>query len=143
MNSYVLLYEDFQEFAPPLNEGLAELIEWLKQLSEKKQKLKEKMASAMLKNKDSQRKLANFKEKANKTKDPISKKIYTNRAFEEGVSQQIHSLRMKIFQIQEKLIDSQIRTAELRKKKADTGSLFRVPNSTVATKHEGCARCGT
>ena len=24
-----------------------------------------------------------------------------------------------------------------------TGSLFRVPNSTMATKHEGCARCGT
>ena len=23
-----------------------------------------------------------------------------------------------------------------------TGSLFRVPNSMMATKHEGCARCG-
>lgn len=106
---YIILYEDFE------SENLSEDLETrLNQLKEKKSKMGEKMNSLNKRISDSKEKVVNFKEKAGKTSDPLSKKIYTNRANEEQMRQQILSAKAKVMQMQAKMTDSEISTTELK-----------------------------
>lgn len=106
---YIILYEDF-EF-----ENLSEDLETrLDQLKDKKSKMGEKMNSLNRRLADSKQKAANFKEKAGKTGDPLSQKIYTNRASEEQMRQQILAAKAKVMQMQAKMTDSEIATTQLK-----------------------------
>jgi chromosome segregation ATPase len=106
---YIILYEDFE------SENLSEDLETrLDQLKEKKAKMGEKMNALNTRLTDSKQKAANFKEKAGKTSDPLSQKIYTNRASEEQMRQQILAAKAKVMQMQAKMTDSEISTTELK-----------------------------
>lgn len=118
MNDYVLLFEEFND-PEDLNEGLTDIIEWIKLLAKRKETLKERMASLMLKQKETTKKIASFKKKTTTAKNPISKEIYSNRSNEEMMQGQIHTVQMKIYQMKEKLLDSQLKTADLRRKKSE------------------------
>ena len=107
---YILLFEDF-DFSP-LSEDLETKI---KQLEDRKTKFKNRIASMGMKTKESSQKAAKFKEKASKTNDPLTQKIYTNRATEEQMAQQVYLAKVKAMQMADKLNDMQIKTATLKK----------------------------
>jgi hypothetical protein len=108
-SKHILLYEDF-EF-----ENLSEDLESrLTQLKDKKSKMGERVNVINKRLAESKRKAVSFRERAGKTTDPLSKKIYANRADEEQMRQQILSAKVKLMQMQAKLTESEISTTELK-----------------------------
>lgn len=121
-------YEDYiqenYENDSPANfvvEGFMDFIQnKIKGLEDKLKGTQEKIKTSTEKAKESTKKAANFKDKMSKTKDPISKKIYANRASEEQMKAQIYAQKMKIHQMDTKLAQSELSTADLKKTKKET-----------------------
>jgi hypothetical protein len=109
ISKYILLYEDFEAL------GLCENLEdKLKKMKDAKKKYADKMQTANIKAQESAKKAANFKERAGNTDDPLTKKIYSNRASEEMMQQQIYAVRLKAMQMETKLNDLRISTTDLK-----------------------------
>lgn len=106
-NKYILLFEDFLEISEDLKTKADSL-------RNRKSKYPDKMESVQRQMADSKQKINTFKEKAAKTQDPIAKKIYTNRAAEEQMNQQILASKAKTLMMQSKKNDSEINTTELK-----------------------------
>ena len=119
-SKHILLFEDFAEVSDGIiMEGLMELIDYIKSLVEKKNKIKEQAMIINNKIKDCGVKANNFKAKGKNTQDKMSQKIYANRTTEELMRQQIYTEKLKVLQMQSKLLDVQIKTSEMRKEKAE------------------------
>jgi hypothetical protein len=106
-NKYILLFEEFSEISEDL-ETRAD------SLRDKKAKMPDRMKSIQNQLAVSKQKINTFKEKAAKTADPLAKKIYTNRAAEEQMNQQILTSKAKTMLMQSKKIDSEINTTQLK-----------------------------
>ena len=80
----------------------------------RKEKYPDQMKSLQNQLAISKEKVNSFKEKAAATNDPLAKKIYTNRAAEEQMNQQILAAKAKTMMMQSKKNDSEIKTTELK-----------------------------
>lgn len=119
-SKHILLFEDFVDVSEGtiIAEGLTDIVAYLKSLIDKKNKIKEQAMVISNKIKESGMKANNFKAKAQKSEDKLSQKIYGNRSTEEMMKQQIYTEKLKVLQMQSKLLDVQIKTSEMRKEKA-------------------------
>ena len=119
-SKHILLFEDFVDVSEDIiiAEGLIDIVEYIKNLIDKKNKIKEKAMIINNKIKESGMKANNFKAKSQKAQDKLSQKIYSNRSTEEMMKQQIYTEKLKVLQMQTKLLDVQIKTSEMRKEKA-------------------------
>ena len=119
-SKHILLFEDFVDVSEDIiiAEGLMDIVEYIKSLIDKRNKIKEKAMVISNKIKESGMKANNFKAKSQKTEDKLSQKIYGNRSTEEMMKQQIYTEKLKVLQMQSKLLDVQIKTSEMRKEKA-------------------------
>jgi hypothetical protein len=115
------IQENYDSPANFVVEGFADFIQnKIKSLEDKLKGSQEKIKTSTEKAKESSKKAANFKDKMGKTKDPISKKIYANRASEEQMKAQIYAEKMKMHQMNMKLAQSELSTADLKKTKKET-----------------------
>ena len=115
-SKHILLFEDFANVS--ITEGLADIVELMKTLSEKKNKIKEEAIAINVKIKETAAKVNSFKEKGKNAQDKLSQKIYANRSKEEMMKQQIYTEKLKVLQMQSKLVDVQIKTTDMKKEKA-------------------------
>ena len=112
--SFILLYEDFDW--EPLSEDQEMKI---KRLQRKKSNLEKRAMVNSTKADEAGQKSTKFKTKSTKTKDPIMKKIYSNRSNEERMLQQIYNARLRAVQMENRLNDTRLQTAELKKTRAE------------------------
>jgi len=119
-SKHILLFEDFVDVSEDIiiAEGLTDIVDYIKSLIDKKNKIREKAMIISNKMKESGMKANNFKAKGQKTEDKLSQKIWGNRSTEEMMKQQIYTEKLKVLQMQSKLLDVQIKTSEMRKEKA-------------------------
>jgi len=107
--NHILLFEDF------MPDMMSEDLQSDKRnLELKKSKYSDRIAIVINKSRESGLKSARFKEKAAKTTDPLSKKIYQNRSNEETVKQQVYNARAKAMQAANKLNDLELKNIDLR-----------------------------
>jgi uncharacterized protein Smg (DUF494 family) len=115
-NKYIKTFENFVFENDALNETIEERIDKLK---EKGSKIKDRMKSKAEMGKVAAEKAKKYAERAGKASDPISKKIYQNRAQEEKMKAQISQQEMAIVQAKGKLLQSELNTAMMKKEKKD------------------------
>jgi hypothetical protein len=106
---HIVLYEDFvpEDISESLEDRLANLMK-------KKANYGKRIASAEDKARDSREKAGTFREKATSSNDPELKKIYSNRATEEQMNQQVMAARIRAMQMADKMTELQISTTKLK-----------------------------
>ena len=111
---HIVLYEDF------LPDEIFETLEdRLEKLTQKKANYAMRIAGAEEKSRESGEKAGKFREKAASTEDPELKKIFSNRASEEAMNQQVMAARAKAMQMADTMTELQISTTKLKIKRRE------------------------
>ena len=111
---HIVLYEDFVPDA--VFESLEDRLE---KLTMKKSNYAERIANAQMKSRESGEKAGTFRDKAASTEDPELKNIFSNRATEEQMNQQVLAARVRAMQMAEKMTELQISTTKLKISRRD------------------------
>ena len=116
---YVYSYEEIGAALVENADSVLRAAAQVKNYAERAKRLQDTQQTKMKKGLEAGKRAESFKERAAKTENPESKKINVSRANEESMRQKIIAAELKVLQMKQTLTQSQMKTAEMKKAKAE------------------------